>query len=158
MQVVAACDRLGVLLPTPKGPAAGGVFMNHRREDGSCDLRAVVQELAQAHGTAKAQAQAKAANAAACLIPTNAPIAAMFDEMGSLMRKAGEPGFKLTSYFPAAASIRGWETPITTGKVLCSGKTKVKGLGKSTGQKIDEFLETGTCAKLEKLRQQAAGL
>ena len=32
--------------------------------------------------------------------------------------------------------------------MVCKGKGKLPGFGKSTGTKIDEYLSTGTCEKL----------
>ena len=35
---------------------------------------------------------------------------------------------------------------------LCKGKTKIPGIGKSSAEKMKEFMETGTIAKLEEKR------
>ena len=35
-----------------------------------------------------------------------------------------------------------------------AGKTKVKGVGKGLGEKIDEFLETGTMSRIAELEGQ----
>ena len=42
----------------------------------------------------------------------------------------------------------------TTRHHASQGAGKIKGFGKSTGTKIDEFLETGTCEKLTAMKAE----
>lgn len=56
--------------------------------------------------------------------------------------------FKGSALSKAAKAIRECDTAITSGKQA----QKLKGIGPSTGKKIDQFLETGTMERLEEYR------
>ena len=154
--ILEECDRIGVLIPKDnRGPSVGAIYQTiYDPITKECDVHAVIRALIEKYGTAKASAAAKSKRAAQCLVQANASLAAAFEEMGNLVKKKGEPSYKFTSYFLAAHSIRKWPTEIKDGKELTKGKLKVKGLGKSTGDKMNEFLETGTIQKLESLRNE----
>ena len=77
---------------------------------------------------------------------SNEALAACFDE---LCEFEGGRGFKANAYRKVANVLR--EAP-----AVASGKEagKMAGIGKSSATKIQEFLDTGTMAKLEELRAQ----
>lgn len=52
----------------------------------------------------------------------------------------------------AAVSMVAFEITLDNAKGLGKGKTKVPNIGKSSAEKIHEFLETGTIEKLEEKR------
>lgn len=56
--------------------------------------------------------------------------------------------YKYNAYRKAAASLAAHATRIKSGKEA----SKLEGVGQKIAQKIDEFLETGKLAKLEKVQ------
>lgn len=77
----------------------------------------------------------------------NQELADAFAELSGFEFKRGER-FKGGTWSKVAKAIRDCETKINNGKEA----QKLKGIGKSAGGKIDEFLETGTLATLEEYR------
>ncbi|CAK4086348.1 unnamed protein product [Aphanomyces euteiches] len=79
--------------------------------------------------------------------PKNQDLAEVFADLAGFEFKRGDR-FKGGSYSKVAKAIR------DTGDVITSGKqaTKLKGVGKASAAKIDEFLETGKVEKLEEYR------
>lgn len=84
---------------------------------------------------------------AAAAVEANQPLADAFSELSGFEFKRGEK-FKGGTWSKVAKAIRDCEDEITTGKQAM----KLKGIGKSSGAMIDEFLETGTLEKLEEYR------
>ncbi|ETI51506.1 hypothetical protein, variant [Phytophthora nicotianae] len=77
----------------------------------------------------------------------NQTLADAFAELSGFEFKRGEK-FKGGTWSKVAKAIRDCETKLTCGK----DALKLKGVGKSSAAKIDEFLETGTLEKLEEYR------
>lgn len=77
----------------------------------------------------------------------NQALADAFAELSGFEFKRGEK-FKGGTWSKVAKAVREAESAITSGKLA----TKLKGIGKSSAAKIDEFLETGTMATLEEYR------
>ncbi|RLN52706.1 hypothetical protein BBJ29_002789 [Phytophthora kernoviae] len=77
----------------------------------------------------------------------NQPLADAFAELSGFEFKRGEK-FKGGTWSKVAKAIRDCEEEISTGKQAL----KLKGVGKSSAAKIDEFMETGTLEKLEEYR------
>ncbi|GMF16000.1 unnamed protein product [Phytophthora lilii] len=77
----------------------------------------------------------------------NQPLADAFAELSGFEFKRGEK-FKGGTWSKVAKAIRECESALTCGK----DALKLKGVGKSSAAKIDEFLETGTLEKLEEYR------
>lgn len=77
----------------------------------------------------------------------NQALAEAFAELSGFEFKRGEK-FKGGTWSKVAKAVRDSEEKITTGKQAM----KLKGIGKSSAAKIDEFLETGTLEKLEEYR------
>ncbi|KAG7382366.1 hypothetical protein PHYPSEUDO_004991 [Phytophthora pseudosyringae] len=82
---------------------------------------------------------------AAC--EANQPLADAFAELSGFEFKRGEK-FKGGTWSKVAKAIRECEAELTCGK----DALKLKGVGKSSAAKIDEFLETGTLEKLDEYR------
>lgn len=77
----------------------------------------------------------------------NQALADAFAELSGFEFKRGEK-FKGGTWSKVAKAIRESELDIESGKQAL----KLKGVGKSSAAKIDEFLETGTLEKLEEYR------
>lgn len=70
-----------------------------------------------------------------------------FRELAGLIRKAGD-GFKANAFFKVATILDEYPDAITSAKQV----KDVKGVGKSSLAKIDEFLTTGKLAAIEELK------
>ena len=87
--------------------------------------------------------------------PENSALASCLDKLVRLETQANGDAFKIRAYKSAAMEIRALDYAITSGKLAAkAGKTKVKGVGKGLGEKIDEFLETGTMSRIAELEGQ----
>ena len=87
--------------------------------------------------------------------PENSALAACLYKLARLETQANTDKFKIRAYKSAANEIRSLDYAITSGKLAAkAGKTKVKGVGKGLGEKIDEFLETGTMSRIAELEGQ----
>lgn len=94
---------------------------------------------------------------ASCKVPENAAVIAAFSELSELYFKEGNANAGI-SYKKATAALRELDFAITedNAKGLGKGKTKVANIGKSSADKIYEFMTTGSIAKLEEKRANAA--
>ena len=83
-------------------------------------------------------------------------MASCLDHLVRLETKHKEAdAFKLRAYKSAAMEIRDLDYAITSGKACAkAGPTKVKGVGKGLAEKIDEFLTTGTMARITELESR----
>ena len=79
-------------------------------------------------------------------ISYNSELADVFDELAHYERDE----YKSKAYDKAALIIDQLPFKVTSGKELAKGPKKVKGIGKSIANVIDEFLSTGKVKKLEK--------
>ena len=83
----------------------------------------------------------------------NIEIAKVLEEIGDLLDLQGENPFRIRAYRNAAETLRTCseriEDMVEAGKDL----SKLQGIGKSTASKIVEILETGTCDRLDELRE-----
>ena len=75
---------------------------------------------------------------------------AVLDELATYEMK--ENMFKGTSIRKGVDALRQLDFVVTSGKALAAGKSKVPGIGKGIGERIDEFLETGKIEVLEGYR------
>ncbi|KAK1946051.1 hypothetical protein P3T76_003099 [Phytophthora citrophthora] len=80
-------------------------------------------------------------------VESNQSLADAFAELSGFEFKRGEK-FKGGTWSKVAKAIRDCETEITCGK----DALKLKGVGKSSAAKIDEFIDTGTLETLEEYR------
>jgi len=92
-----------------------------------------------------------------CIIPANAPILMVLLELKNVYDKEGNSQAGRT-YNHVADAIKNLDFEVTTANVMAmsKGKTKVAGIGKSSAEKIKEFLETGKITKLEEKRAAQA--
>mmetsp|Transcript_18609 Transcript_18609/g.58149 ORF Transcript_18609/g.58149 Transcript_18609/m.58149 type:complete len:304 (+) Transcript_18609:102-1013(+) len=79
----------------------------------------------------------------------NAALAGAFLELSSFEFKKGN-SMKGVAYKKVSKALSEHATAITSGKEA----TKLANIGKSSGEKIDQFLETGTIAKLEEYKNE----
>ena len=70
---------------------------------------------------------------------TNEEVARALDDYADNLKDM----FKVRAYKNAAKNIRTLDFEVTCGQELCTGPTKVKGIGKSIANRIDTFLQTG---------------
>jgi Helix-hairpin-helix domain len=87
----------------------------------------------------------------------NGALVSAFQELMELYAKQKNNNATNT-YKKVVAAISDIDFAITeeNAKGLCKGKTKIQNIGKSTVDKIVEFLETGTMTKLEEKRAEAS--
>mmetsp|Transcript_22693 Transcript_22693/g.69759 ORF Transcript_22693/g.69759 Transcript_22693/m.69759 type:complete len:308 (-) Transcript_22693:330-1253(-) len=85
-----------------------------------------------------------------CECAANVGLASAFKELASFEFKRNDR-FKGSAYQKVSTAIAEHAVPITDGKQA----TKLPGIGKSSAAKIDEFLASGTIAKLEEYRNGA---
>jgi DNA polymerase (family 10) len=96
---------------------------------------------------AEASAQTRSA-------PSNADIAAIFEEIASLLELEDQNPFRIRAYRNAARSVRAFATDIAG--LLGSGQAlpKLPGIGADLAAKIREIADSGTCALRERLRRE----
>lgn len=83
----------------------------------------------------------------------NRAIAAMFNDIADMLEIKGESPFRITAYRRAARALEGLTEDIAA--VAARGElTEIPGIGKGTSEKIQEFLQTGTCNSYEELRAE----
>ena len=90
-----------------------------------------------------------------CVVAENAALAGVFKELSSFEYKKGDnikgtaykkgDNIKGTAYKKVSAALAAHTAQITSGKEA----KKLAGIGKSSADKIDEFLSSGKVAKLE---------
>ena len=83
--------------------------------------------------------------------PSNAAIAAAFDELGDLYELDGAIIHRVVAYRTAAKTVR--EAPMSVATLTREGRaTELPGIGKTLEEKINALLETGSIPSAEKLR------
>jgi DNA polymerase (family 10) len=83
--------------------------------------------------------------------PSNAFIAAAFDELGDLYELDGAVVHRVVAYRNAAKAVR--DAPMSISALTREGKvTTLPGIGKTLEEKLNALLETGTIPAAEKLR------
>ncbi|MEQ8704327.1 MAG: PHP domain-containing protein [Phaeodactylibacter sp.] len=83
---------------------------------------------------------------------TNKEIAQHFRQLGQLMELHGENPFKIRSYQSAYRNLRAYEQPLA--ELSAEEISSIKGVGKAISGKIQELLEAGQMATLEKYRDK----
>ena len=83
---------------------------------------------------------------------TNEQVEAVLYEYSELLAIAGSDPYKPRSYEKAARSIGGYHADLTD--LDQKGILAIPNVGKSIGEKIQEYLQTGTIQAVEDLRQQ----
>ncbi len=84
----------------------------------------------------------------------NEDVAAIFDEIADLLEIEEANPFRVRAYRNAARTVRGLGRELS--ELLAEGMdlTALAGIGKELAAKIQEILETGTAAALEKLHKK----
>ncbi len=81
----------------------------------------------------------------------NRAIAAMFNDIADMLEVKGESPFRITAYRRAARALEGLTEDIAA--IAARDELEdIPGIGKGTGEKIQEFLRTGTSKYYEDLR------
>jgi DNA polymerase (family 10) len=83
----------------------------------------------------------------------NAEVVAMLSEIADLMELTGDNPFKIRAYRRAAQVVDSLPTPVS--ELWHRGElVKLPGVGASTAERIGQFVETGTCDALERMREK----
>ena len=140
---------LGYQLPTENANAEiGAKLMATKNDEGWCGKDAL-EKLHEDYPPLTTEEQE---GGPPCLMPENDALATCLDKLVRFEMRAKGDAFKIRAYKTAAMEIRALDWVVTSGKACAkAGKTKVKGVGKGLGEKIDEFLTTGTMEKIEQL-------
>ncbi len=83
----------------------------------------------------------------------NADIARRFEEMADLLEIKGDNPFRIRAYRNAAQVIEDSSHELATLIAAGEDTSQLSGIGKDLAAKIQEIVETDTCAALEKLRK-----
>jgi DNA polymerase (family 10) len=83
---------------------------------------------------------------------TNKELAQHFRQLGQLMELHGENPFKIRSYQSAYRNLRAFEQSLS--ELSAEEISSIKGVGKAISAKIQELLESGQMATLEKYRSK----
>src|SRR6266567_2166854 len=84
---------------------------------------------------------------------TKGDIAAVLEEIGTLLELKGENPFKIRAYANAARSIEAWGGSVSDLQDE-EALSKIPGIGKSIADKIKEVAATGSLEYLEELRAE----
>eukprot|EP00547_Thalassionema_nitzschioides_P006417 CAMPEP_0194201218 /NCGR_PEP_ID=MMETSP0156-20130528/1541_1 /TAXON_ID=33649 /ORGANISM="Thalassionema nitzschioides, Strain L26-B" /LENGTH=473 /DNA_ID=CAMNT_0038926351 /DNA_START=79 /DNA_END=1500 /DNA_ORIENTATION=+ len=146
----------GLNLPSEGGIKSVGrvVVANSRVKCASEIMQLLVDEFGFAADEAKAAKASAAAVKSVCKVAENAGCYQMLDEFNTLARKHGDFR-KANAYKTSAQAVASLSFAVTVDNALKLGKPgalKTPGIGKSTAEKLLEFVETGTVARLEELR------
>mmetsp|Transcript_5146 Transcript_5146/g.7854 ORF Transcript_5146/g.7854 Transcript_5146/m.7854 type:complete len:469 (-) Transcript_5146:853-2259(-) len=161
MYEVCTSGSVKIDLPEDQKKAKQKIFGLFSTASGPLSATEVLQSVVKEFGIAAAKAEAKAkqekAIAAGCECAANAAVLQAFQELSELYFKAGNANAGVSSK-KVAAAIQALDFEITVDNVmgLSKGPNKVKNIGKSSADKIKEFLSTGTMQKLEEKRMLAA--
>lgn len=147
-------------IPQDQGAAVSkiGPLVNQHRQK---TLHEILPVLIQEFGlvTVKEEKAALKTKAVGSMvkIPENAELVACFKELAELYFNEGNRHAGVSSN-KVVAALKDLPFAITldNAKGLCKGKTKQPGIGKGTVEKIVDYLENGTMAKLEEKRADAA--
>ncbi|HEY6103849.1 MAG TPA: DNA polymerase/3'-5' exonuclease PolX [bacterium] len=82
----------------------------------------------------------------------NRAIAAMFNDIADMLEIKDESPFRITAYRRAARALEEMGEDIAAAARGPKDLLKIPGIGKGTAEKIEEFLQRGTCAYYDELR------
>ena len=135
----------------------GETVMVNKDKSAAEVLETLVKEIGFTEQKEKQAAKKMAAQTSAVTVPENAALVAAFTELSSLYFKEGNRNAGGT-YNKVVKTLSTLDFEITAANApgLSKGKTKLQGIGKSSGDKIVEFIKTGTMAKLEEKRADHA--
>ena len=92
-----------------------------------------------------------------CQNKKNTKMMQCFLEIARRMKAAGQASHKIKHYQTVLLFLTSTKEKVTNPIQYSKGKHKVVGIGKGLAEKMKEFLDTGTVAKLEELRGNARG-
>ena len=84
----------------------------------------------------------------------NATISAVFDEIADLLDIQGANPFRVRAYRNAARTVGDLGTDVKILTEQGTALTDIPGIGEDLANKINEIVETGRCAFLEKQRKE----
>ncbi len=85
---------------------------------------------------------------------SNEDIAAVFEEMADLLEIDGANPFRVRAYRNGADTLRSLGRDVGELAAADADLTRLRGIGEELAAKIQELLDSGRCAALEKLRQR----
>jgi len=88
------------------------------------------------------------------LLPSNADIAAVFDEIADLLEIQDANPFRVRAYRNAARTLGGLAKDVSAMATEGKDLTRIPGIGHDLAEKIGEIVSTGRCRALEKLRKE----
>jgi len=117
-------------------------------------MQVIFDKYGFAHVKQEKAAAKEAAAEAACANPKNAAVILAFGECAKYYFAESNANAAI-SYKKAIATLTELKEEITEDNAISfsKGKTKLPGIGKATAQKMLEFVQTGTFAKLEEKRE-----
>jgi len=102
---------------------------------------------------ARSPSPAAGAGAAGPPLPSNGDLAAVFDEIGSLLEIRGDLVFKTVAYHRAAEAIA--HSPHDVARLYREGRPPaISGVGRAISEKIAEIVETGRLGFLDRLHAE----
>lgn len=153
--MAAVCLKAGIDLPEPTTAKLeiGKLVTSNRSLPPSEIAKLVAEKYGFADQNEAAAEKKQAAVENACVNPSNAEIVAVLLELSSLYFKDGNSNAGI-SYKKVSQAVSRLDFEITAenAKGLGKGKTKQDGIGKSSAEKIHEYLTTGKIQKLEEKR------
>ena len=154
--IVKICLDGGVSLPKGSEQKAVGklVVANAKTATAAEIIQLIIDEYGFASDKETAEQTTDNVAASLCKVPANAPLYSMLDEFAELMRESGE-FMKSNMQKKCAQAIASLPFEVTEENALKlgkPGKAKIPGIGKSSAEKMHEYLTTGKVAKLEELR------
>jgi hypothetical protein len=145
-------EKLGFQLPTENANAEIGAKLMMTKDERGWNAEAALAALREQYPPLTAEERSGGPPA---LMPENDALATCLDTLVRLETRNNGDAFKIRAYKTAAMEIRALDRVVTSGKEAAkAGKTKVKGVGKGLGEKIDEFLQTGTMARIAELQNR----
>lgn len=145
-------------LPENKKQAIGRLILQHKSEKSKEEiLMAVIEEYGFASVKKERAKKQEDALTASCVVKENAGLVAAFAELKDLYFKAGNRNAGM-SYQRVTSVLKELDFAVTekNAKGLGKGKTKIDGVGKTSAERMYEFVTTGTMAKLEEKRAEMA--
>jgi hypothetical protein len=154
--LIGLCDQVD--LPTNMTMEVGKIVASNRSLSAPEVLKLVIDQFGFSQKNEENAMKKDAAISSVCQHPANAELLKAFLELGGYYT-AEHNHNAASSYKKVANAIRKLDFEVTEENAKSlgkGGKTKVEGIGKSSADKIYEFVTTGKIEKLEEKRATAA--
>lgn len=142
-------------LPEGRDPKRllGPIVMANKDKEPKDVLEEIITKFGFKDDKAAKQEAKEMALASQCANPKNAPLLVAFQELAAMYFKEGNRNAGM-SYNKVVTVLKDLKAEVTAGNAMsfCKGKTKIPGIGKGSAEKMQEFMETGSIAKLEEKR------